>query len=211
MKTKISFLPIALVLFLISSCKENQTEMTLKGNAKNVGENKTYSNGLVLLEEYDSGILGTSKSVGSTQTDANGNFSFNYKFKSNKWYRVFLQSDKLLISGSKGYKDLEEGINFKGNNIPTKLELSCAIKTMYNVVFIHDEGSDSMFYENSLLNIDNYASQWFYDDTYEYNDSPTATGMRFFKTTKYKNGLSQTSIDTIYMEIGKVNLVEIHY
>lgn len=187
--------------------------MTAKitGNVYNVNEQEGYSFGLVKLEEYISSINGSTKLVDVVYTNEKGEFTFNFKCFPDKNYRLFLQSDSLLISGSKGYKDLKEGVDFSGTNIPNFVDLTCAKKSYYNVNLIHDQNSDSMYFESSLLYIDNYASGWYYGEEPQFDKSATASGSRFFKRTKYLNGQINVEVDTFYFAPGEFKIVEIHY
>jgi hypothetical protein len=174
MKTA-TFLFVSLIS--LSACKDKPFTTTISGHVFNQAENKDYANGEILLVEFDNGIEGNSNVVGTAFTDANGNFSISFKCIKHRSYSVFMQPDNLLISGSQGYKSLKEGIDFRGNEIPEQIELTCATKASYNLKIVHDQGSDSMCYESSMLYIDTYVKAWFYGEEPNYVTSITGSGI----------------------------------
>jgi hypothetical protein len=193
------------------SCKNKAFKTTITGHVFNMAENTNYTDGEIILQEFDNGIEGNSKTVGTAYTDSQGNFSITFDCIKRRSYSVFTEGGNLMISGSKGYKTLQESKDFRGNEIPSSIELTCATKASYSVRIIHDLGSDSMCLETSHLYLDTYAKGWYYGDEHFYPSSYTGSGKRYFKWIKYKNGAVNIQLDTLYFPPAELTEIEVHY
>ena len=106
MKT-LKYLIILLVLF---SCQDNETEKTISGNVFNLAENVPYADKKIVLRQYDCNLESNSKIIATTTTNQNGDFNLSYIKKPCYTYSVSVDNsnDNLLVSSN--YPELKPGI-----------------------------------------------------------------------------------------------------
>jgi hypothetical protein len=202
-----------ILLISLSACKDKPFTTTITGHVFNQAENKDYANGEILLVEFDNGIEGNSNVVGTAYTDANGNFSISFKCIKLRSYSVFTQPDNLVISGFEGYKGLIEGVDFKGNQIPSKIGLTCATKAFIVGDLIHNLGNDSMhfqFYHQhyAFVNPKTYIYTGEEIKGYEF---AMASGSWVYVYDRFKNGVKTTEVDTFYLAPNSHTIKNIQY
>ena len=208
----------AFIFFIFSigilfSCKDKPFQTTITGHVFNVAENTDYTNGEIILQEFDNGIEGNSRTVGTAFTDANGNFSITFKCMKSRLYSVFTEGDNLMVSSFEGYKNINESFNFKGNVIPSNVELTCATKAFLIGDLIHNQGSDSLIFQYYHIDY-----EFVYPRYYKYINEENqgyeisiASGKWVYRFDRYKNGVQTTEVDSFYLAPNSHVRKDLHY
>ena len=205
----------SLIIFIITfSCNKDDEVLTIKGSISSSDENVTDVSISVLGKKVESGTYNASfKTLGTTKTDASGNFSLEIEKENITEYKINISKYRYFTIEELFYSsNFTDGVFSKDYTINPSATITIVVKNTspvnsndyfkYKITsgYINAIGSCSETSEFNGTNIDE-----------EYTCNVIGSQDVVFEWIRAKNGNTTTGTKSVYCDVDSDNLIEFYY